>query len=58
MNIKGHITYKATFSVDVNMKKEEFEQLPPSKQQLLIEGAIDPNTVDYYDAEIHERLEY
>lgn len=58
MKLEGHITYKATFNVNLNIDKAAFENLTPSEQKLLIEGAIDPEKVDYYDAEIHSNLEY
>lgn len=58
MILEGHITYKAAFKVNLNIKKEAFEKLTASEKKLLIEGAIDPEKVDYYDAEIHDNLEY
>lgn len=58
MVIEGHITYKGTFKVELDMDKDTFNQLPESEQKLLIENTVDADTVEYYDTEIGNNLDY
>lgn len=58
MKIKGQVRYRANFEVEIDISEKDFEALSDRKMNELIESHIDFGSVDFFETEIEDEIDY